>query len=74
MRAYLLAHHVRVTPIKRGPNGLRHFEVTDPERNTIAFEESPGYIPDVERARQVSRRLFHAGWVVKNLDVEIAQV
>lgn len=70
MRAYLLAHNARATSIERGPNGLRHFEVTDPEGNTIAFEESPGHVPDVERTRQISRRLFHAGWVVKNLGVE----
>ena len=70
MRAYLLAHNVHAAAIERGPNGLRHFEVADPEGNTIAFEESPGDIQPIERARQVSRRLFHAGWVVKNLDVE----
>lgn len=70
MRAYLLAHNARATSIERGPNGLRHFEVTDPEGNTIVFEESPAHVPDVERPRQMSRTLFHAGWVVKNLDVE----
>lgn len=70
MRSYLIAHDLRPSSVERGPNGLHHFEIKDPEGNTIAFEEAPGHVADVERAQQVSRRLFHAGWVVRNLDVE----
>jgi len=70
MHSYLIAHDLQPSSMERGPNGLRHFEVRDPEGNAIAFEEASGHIPNVERAEQVSRRLFHAGWVVRNLDVE----
>jgi catechol 2,3-dioxygenase-like lactoylglutathione lyase family enzyme len=70
MRAYLAAHGMRTTSIQRGPNGLRHFEVKDPEDNTISFEEAQSDVPEVEQPRQVSSRLFHAGWVVRNLDLE----
>jgi catechol 2,3-dioxygenase-like lactoylglutathione lyase family enzyme len=70
MRSYLLAHDLRPAPMERGPNSVRHFEVADPEGNAIAFEEAPAHVKDVAPALQVSRRLFHAGWVVRNLDVE----
>lgn len=70
MRAYLLTHDVRTSAIERGPNGFRRFDVTDPEGNTIAFAEADTYVQDLERPHQVSQRLFHAGWVVRNLDVE----
>ena len=71
MRAYLVNSKFAPTGIARGQNGLRFFEITDPEHNRIAFVEAPsGVGSETERPRQVGRRLFHAGWVVKNLDVE----
>ncbi len=70
MRFYLVKHQFRPTPIAHGSNGLSFFEVADPERNRIAFVEASRDESEVQRPRQVSHRLFHAGWIVQNLEVE----
>src|ERR1700730_1316105 len=70
MREYLSAHHVKTTDTSRGPNGLRFFELQDPEHNRIAFVEPSGGDAQVNGLNQVSSRLFHAGCVVKNLVAE----
>ncbi len=52
--------------------GLRSFEVIDPEKNKIAFVESSGGDAEIAHAGQISNRLFHAGFVVKDLKTESA--
>ena len=68
MRSYLANNEVKASEIARGQNGLRFFEVTDPEHNRIAFVEASNGMPAIEQPNQVSRRLYHVGWVVKNLE------
>jgi catechol 2,3-dioxygenase-like lactoylglutathione lyase family enzyme len=70
MHEYLLSHGQSPGPIFRGPNGLRLFEITDPEGNRLAFVESSGADSQVDGPRQPSSRLFHAGFVVKNITDE----
>jgi catechol 2,3-dioxygenase-like lactoylglutathione lyase family enzyme len=70
MREYLTAHSVKSTEISRGPHGLRIFEVKDPEGNQIAFVESSGKDAEVPGQDQISNRLFHAGFVVKDMAAE----
>ncbi len=70
MREYLLAHGQSPGPVFRGANGLHVFELTDPEGNRIAFVESSGADSQVNGMNQVSDRLFHAGFVVKDLETE----
>ncbi len=68
MRDYLLSQRVSVPEIKNNPHGIPFIEAEDPEGNRIAFVQS---ISEISVARvppnQVSSRLFHAGFVVKNL-------
>ncbi len=68
MRDYLLSQHVSVSEIKNTPHGIPLIEIKDPEGNGIAFVQS---FSEISVARvppnQVSSRLFHAGFVVKNL-------
>ena len=70
MRSYLANNEVKASEIAGGQNGLRFFEVTDPEHNRIAFVEASNGMPAIEQPNQVSRRLYHVGWVVKNLETE----
>jgi catechol 2,3-dioxygenase-like lactoylglutathione lyase family enzyme len=70
-RQYLLAHGFQPGPIQKDSHGEQSFRVRDPEENSIAFvHRSPsksGYAP---ASKQISSRLMHAGFVVKDLAVE----
>ncbi len=70
MRAYLLAQRVSVSEIKTAPHGTPFIESQDPEGNRIAFVQPPALI-SVSRPRpsRVSARIFHAGFVVKDLNL-----
>lgn len=70
MREYLLARSQSPGPVFRGANGLRLFELSDPEGNRIAFVESSGADAHANGMSQASDRLFHAGFVVKDLETE----
>jgi catechol 2,3-dioxygenase-like lactoylglutathione lyase family enzyme len=70
MHAYLSAHGLKPTAISRGANGLRYFESEDPEYNHIAFIESSGNNAKADSTGQLSDRIFHAGWVVRDLNKE----
>jgi catechol 2,3-dioxygenase-like lactoylglutathione lyase family enzyme len=71
MRRYLLAHGVTVGAISKDSNGAQHFELHDPEGNPIAFiQRLPEAINYITSSNQVSTRLFHAGFVVKDRTVE----
>lgn len=68
MRDYLRSQRVSVSQIENTPHGIPFIETKDPEGNRIAFVQS---FSEISVARvppnQVSSRLFHAGFVVKNL-------
>jgi catechol 2,3-dioxygenase-like lactoylglutathione lyase family enzyme len=71
MRRYLLAHSVGATPISKDANGVRHFELRDPEGNPIAFIQRWECSPDwLSSGGQVGRKILHAGFVVKNTAAE----
>jgi catechol 2,3-dioxygenase-like lactoylglutathione lyase family enzyme len=70
MHGYLSAYGVETTAIARGSNGLRFFEVEDPEHHRLAFVEPSGADAQVDGLHQVGNRLFHAGFVVKDLAAE----
>jgi catechol 2,3-dioxygenase-like lactoylglutathione lyase family enzyme len=70
MRRYLTAHGVAVGAISGDPEGTPHFELLDPEGHPIAFVETrsrSGFKPAPD---QLSTRLFHAGFVVRDSRVE----
>jgi catechol 2,3-dioxygenase-like lactoylglutathione lyase family enzyme len=71
MRSYLLAQGLAPGTIFKDTNGARHFEMRDPEGNPIAFTQLPPTVTAVQgNTEQVGRRLFHAGWVVRDLATE----
>ncbi|HYL63089.1 MAG TPA: VOC family protein [Candidatus Methylomirabilis sp.] len=71
MRRYLLGHGVKAGAISKDANGAQHFELRDPEGNPIAFIQRPLTSVDYEISpNQVSTRLFHAGFVVRDAAVE----
>ena len=67
MRAYLLAHHISAGIIQKDSDGAAYFRVRDPEGNRIAFVQRPlnkaGFVASPQ---QISTRLIHAGFVVKD--------
>lgn len=74
MQTYLNACGLIVGTISKGPKDVRHFELHDPEGNSIAFVQRP--FPIVEplihppRSRAVSTKLIHVGFVVKDVAAE----
>jgi catechol 2,3-dioxygenase-like lactoylglutathione lyase family enzyme len=70
-RQYLLAHGFRPGPIQKDSDGAQSFRVRDPEGNSIAFvHRPPSKIRYVAATKQISSRLIHAGFVVKDLAAE----
>jgi len=71
MRRYLVAHGMVASAISEDRYGTRHFELHDPEGNPIAFVQRPaGIVDDPLFLDQVSTRLIHAGFVVKDIAAE----
>jgi catechol 2,3-dioxygenase-like lactoylglutathione lyase family enzyme len=70
MHKYLTAHGQRPGPVTHGANNLLYFETEDTEHNKIAFVEMSGSDSQINGLNQVSDRLFHAGWVVRDLATE----
>jgi catechol 2,3-dioxygenase-like lactoylglutathione lyase family enzyme len=71
MRRYLLARGIKVGAISKDSNGAQHFELRDPEGNPIAFIQRLPEASDYKTSpNQVSTRLFHAGFVVRDAVVE----
>jgi catechol 2,3-dioxygenase-like lactoylglutathione lyase family enzyme len=69
MREFLATKGITCSGITRGPNGLRFIEASDPEGNQLAFVELSGNDSQIDGPRQISNRLLHAGFVVKDLDL-----
>jgi catechol 2,3-dioxygenase-like lactoylglutathione lyase family enzyme len=72
MRAYLVAHGLKPGMIVQEAHAPQHFELLDPEGNRLSFVELRGLtrVDDLDTSHAVSMRLFHAGFVVRSLDVE----
>ena len=70
MRSYLLAHNVAVGPVTRDINGVAHFILHDPEGNAIAFVQLHPRSVFTAPPEQISTRMLHAGFIVKDRDAE----
>jgi catechol 2,3-dioxygenase-like lactoylglutathione lyase family enzyme/predicted enzyme related to lactoylglutathione lyase len=71
MHRYLLAHGIKVGAVVKDPSGLPHFELADPEGNRIAFMQRPSPVEDYPIIYdQIAKRLFHAGFVVRDAALE----
>lgn len=70
MRKYLVAHGLQPSAVTKGSNGLRYTEVDDPEGHSIAFVELSGGDAQANGVGQVSDRLIHAGFIVKDRATE----
>lgn len=70
-RQYLLAHGFQPGSIQKDSDGAQSFRVRDPEGNSIAFVHRwPSKIGYAPASKQISSRLIHAGFVVKDLAAE----
>jgi catechol 2,3-dioxygenase-like lactoylglutathione lyase family enzyme len=70
LRKYLVAHGVTAGAIS-SEGGAAHFKVSDPEGNHIAFVQRSAKTPDFKvSAKQISNRMLHAGFVVKDMAAE----
>jgi catechol 2,3-dioxygenase-like lactoylglutathione lyase family enzyme len=69
MRRYLLAHGMAAKPITKDGNGLEHFELLDPEGHPISFVQQSDHLFS-PTGDQISARLFHAGFIVKDNSAE----
>jgi catechol 2,3-dioxygenase-like lactoylglutathione lyase family enzyme len=69
LQRYLIAHGMQPGEVGLSENGRRTFSVRDPEKHVIAFME---FQPDEVHSTpsQVSARLIHAGFVVKDRAAE----
>jgi catechol 2,3-dioxygenase-like lactoylglutathione lyase family enzyme len=71
LRRYLLVRGVKAGAISTDGGGPPHFDLRDPEGNRIAFVQRPLAIADYEiSANQVSSRMLHAGFVVRDAAAE----
>jgi catechol 2,3-dioxygenase-like lactoylglutathione lyase family enzyme len=62
---------VRPDSIRSEPDGARSFKVRDPEGNAIAFvQRTPSKTGHEPSSKQISTRLIHAGFVVKDMAAE----
>ena len=70
MRCYLAAHKIDAGQISTDSDGGKHFELFDPEGHPIAFVQATTVTNFTAAPHQVSTRLFHAGFVVRDNTVE----
>jgi catechol 2,3-dioxygenase-like lactoylglutathione lyase family enzyme len=70
MRRYLLAHGISAGAIVKDTTGAQHFELLDPEGHAIAFVQTPSERFFTAKPDQMSTRLFHAGFIVKDSAAE----
>src|SRR5919108_1028958 len=66
MHRYLQAHNINVSPVTRDFNGTVHFSLLDPEGISITFAQPPQHRPFVPPPAQISSRLIHAGFIVRD--------
>jgi catechol 2,3-dioxygenase-like lactoylglutathione lyase family enzyme len=68
MRDYLRSKGLVVSDLQTTPSGKSMIETQDPEGNRLAFvEQAQSNTSFPPKPPEVSNRLFHAGFVVKNL-------
>ncbi|HWZ97940.1 MAG TPA: VOC family protein [Candidatus Dormibacteraeota bacterium] len=72
MREYLLAHKIEASPITKDETSTPHFTFKDPEGHPLAFVQQSGERFYTPAPHQVSARILHAGFIVKDLEKERA--
>jgi catechol 2,3-dioxygenase-like lactoylglutathione lyase family enzyme len=70
MFRYLVSHGVNVSAVTKDKTGAQHFELNDPEGHPIAFVQQPSERFFTSKPDQLSTRLLHAGFIVKDNAVE----
>lgn len=70
MKEYLAAHGVATKPITKNAAGRPYLALQDPEGHPIAFVQDAGDSFFTPKNEQVSTRLLHAGFIVKDHEVE----
>jgi len=70
MQRYLAAHGVSTNPAAKNASGKLYFQLRDPEGHPIAFVQDTGAGFFAAKDNQISTRLFHAGFIVKDHSVE----
>jgi catechol 2,3-dioxygenase-like lactoylglutathione lyase family enzyme len=70
LRRYLLAHEVSASAITKDRNGVQHFELRDPGGVPLAFVQLPSQRFFNAPTEQVSTRMIHAGFIVKDRAAE----
>jgi len=72
MREFLLAHQIQTSPITKDETGTPRFTFKDPEGHPLALVQLPGERFFTPAPHQVSTRILHAGFIVKDLQKERA--
>jgi len=71
LRQILLSHGLQPGPIQKDSDGAQSFRARDPEGNSIGFvHRSPSKVGHAPSSKQISSRMIHAGFVVKDLAAE----
>jgi len=70
MRRYLREHGVDSMPTAKNAAGKPYLQLQDPEGHAIAFVEEAGEGLFTPKNEQVSTRLLHAGFIVKDRELE----
>jgi catechol 2,3-dioxygenase-like lactoylglutathione lyase family enzyme len=72
MREFLLSHQIQASAITKDETGTQRFNCKDPEGHPLAFVQYAGDRFFSPAAHQVSTRILHAGFIVKDLEKERA--
>ena len=71
LRQYLLTNGFHPGPIHKSPDGAQSFRVRDPEGNSVGFvQRSPSRTTYAPSSKEISSRIIHAGFIVKDLAAE----
>ena len=70
MHSYLLAHKIAAGAVTKERNGVQHFELRDPEGNRLSFVQLPSARFFTAPGEQISTRMLHAGFIVKDRAAE----
>lgn len=70
MWSYLAAHGIASKPITKNAAGKPYFQLLDPEGHPIAFVQESHEEFFTPKNEQVSTRLLHAGFIVKDHELE----
>lgn len=70
MRGYLVSKGLAPNPVSTDANHVKHFSLLDPEGHVIAFVELSAATASGKPAGQLSTKLIHAGFIVRDRQTE----